>query len=320
MTLMDALDSIHVINFFELSQYSFKNTCVTIGNFDGVHLGHQAVIQKIITAAHPQNKPVIVVTFFPNPLEYFNSHLSMEYLSTPKEKQAFLLDLGVDHVVTFKFDQNFADLSAGVFLKSIKENLGLSLLVVGRDFALGKNRAGTLPVIREIGRDLSFEVRMINPINFATKEISSTGIRKCLDEGDVTCAAKLLGRPYAVAGPVTHGADRGARIGLPTVNITHWPQKKLPAIGVYATRVFLDQHEYQGITNIGVRPTFEIQSVPNVETHILDFDRNIYGENLELHFIQKIRDEKKFNGATEFLARIERDKAAARKIFEDGTS
>jgi len=130
----------------------------------------------------------------------------------------------------------------------------------------------------------------------------------------------MLGRHYTVSGLVTHGADRGARIGLPTANISHWQQKKLPAIGVYATRVLLWQQEFEGITNVGVRPTFEVQAIPNVETHILDFDGNIYGEHMELNFIQKIRDEIKFNSVPEFLAQIERDKITARKIFRDGKS
>lgn len=320
MTSKDVFNSIEIINFFDLDHYQYRNTCITIGNFDGVHLGHQAVIQRILGIANNQKTPVVVVTFFPNPFEFFNSDLSINYLSTPKEKQDLLLELGVDQVITIKFDQDFANLSARTFFEHMKKFLGLGLLVVGRDFALGKNRAGTLPVIREIGRDLSFDVRTIEVVNFDAQEISSTGIRQRLDEGDVVCAAKMLGRHYSISGTVTHGADRGAHIGLPTANISQWPHKKLPAIGVYATRVFMEFGEYQGITNVGVRPTFEVQAIPNVETHIIDFDRNIYGENMELRFIQKIRDEKKFKSIHDFLSQIERDKNTARKLFRDGTS
>ena len=128
-----------------------------------------------------------------------------------------------------------------------------------------------------------------------------------------------MGRPYQISGPVTHGSDRGSRIGLPTANIAHWPKKQLPAVGVYATRVALREKVQLGITNVGFRPTFEDQTRPNIETHLLDFDGNIYGEELELDFVQKIRDEQKFSGIEAFLAQIERDKATARKIFSHET-
>jgi len=309
-----------IINFFDFEPLNFNRSCLTIGNFDGVHLGHQAVIKRILKDAKPHNDPVIVVTFFPNPSDYFNKNLIHFYLSTPQEKEDLLLDLGVDKVVTFRFDEDLANLSPRTFLKGLKEKLDLNLLVIGRDFALGKNRVGTLPVIQRIGKSLGFDVRIIPPVNFQNQEISSTEIRRRLDQGDVLCAAKMLGRPYAISGPVSHGSDRGARIGLPTANISHWPYKKLPAVGVYATGVILEGQFYQGITNVGFRPTFETQTTPNVETHILDFDRLIYGETLELQFIKKIRDEKKFDGVDAFLAQISRDKAKARKIFGNETS
>ena len=130
-------------------------------------------------------------------------------------------------------------------------------------------------------------------------------------------AAALLGRPYSISGLVTHGSDRGSRIGLPTANIAHWPKKRLPGVGVYATRVILGEDEHMGITNVGLRPTFEDQKTPNIETHILDFDGNIYGEDLELRFVQKIRDEQKFSSANAFLQQIKHDKSTARKIFSN---
>jgi riboflavin kinase/FMN adenylyltransferase len=149
------------------------------------------------------------------------------------------------------------------------------------------------------------------------EEISSTYIRRYLDLGEVISAARLLGRPYEISGCVQHGSDRGARIGLPTANIDHWGKKKIPAVGVYATRVFYQNQRYTGITNIGYRPTFETQDIPNIETHLLDFDANLYGKMLTLQFIQKIRDEQKFSGIDAFLKQIEKDKETARKIFQD---
>lgn len=310
-------DQSKIIEFSELNHLGYEKTCITIGNFDGVHLGHQAIISKMVKQANSQGTPLIVITFFPNPYDFFNPKIRSFYLSTPKEKETLLLGLGVGHVLTFKFDRAFANLHPGEFLSSAKEKLALETLVVGEDFALGKNRQGTIPVIREIGKDLSFQLKVLPSVSLGNMEISSTKVRKCLDEGDVAWAAKLLGRYYSVSGIVTHGSDRGSRIGLPTANIIHWPKKKLPAIGVYATYVDLREKRYQGITNVGIRPTFEEQTLPNVETHIFDFDDEIYGEEMKLDFVKKIRDEKKFSGVEAFLARIEKDKAAAKRIFKD---
>lgn len=306
-----------IFDFSELSPLGFRDSYVTIGNFDGVHRGHQAIICKMVNTAKNQNRPILVVTFFPNPADYFNPELDAFYLSTPKEKEIQLLNLGVDRVITFRFDRDFANLPPREFLFGLKGKLGLERLVVGQDFALGKNRTGTLPVIKEIGREISFSVEIIEPVDLGGEEISSTKIRQRLAEGKVAEAAEMLGRPYAVSGEVTHGSDRGSRIGLPTANLLTWGKKKLPAVGVYATKVLHNGTSYSGITNIGFRPTFEKQTLPNLETHILAFDGNIYGEKLTLKFIAKIRDEQKFSGVDAFLAQIERDKATARRIFSD---
>lgn len=304
-------------DFFDLEALDLENTHITIGNFDGVHLGHQAVIEDLLQKAQAAEAPTAVVTFFPNPSNYFRKHQAGFYLTPPDQKEALLLEMGVDHVVTLRFDKALSELTPQAFLLGLKEKLGLGVLVIGRDFALGKNRAGTLPVIEEIGEHLSFHVAPIQPVRFGEMGISSTEIRHRLDEGDVACVEKLLGRYYTIQGVVTHGADRGSRIGLPTANLDHWPQQKLPAIGVYATRVKLFDRYHHGITNVGYRPTFENQDQPNIETHILDFDGNIYGEQMALEFVQKIREEQKFSSVEAFLAQIERDKATARKIFQD---
>lgn len=309
--------SLTIIKFSELPQLPFSGSYITVGNFDGVHLGHQAILTWMKQKASRQNNPIIVMTFFPNPSDYFSPQNNFFYLSTPAEKEAHLLESGVDTVITFRFNYEFSELTASEFLTGLKQKLGLMVLVVGRDFVLGKDRQGTIPVIKSIGQVYDFSVETIKPVRMEGDEISSTKIRHRLDEGDVSGAASMLGRYYAITGEVAHGSDRGSKIGLPTANISHWQKKKLPAIGVYATRVFLRGNDYQGITNIGVRPTFEDQSPVNIETHILDFDGNIYGEKLKLEFIQKIRDEQKFSGLEAFLAQIERDKVTGRRILSD---
>ena len=305
----------NIIAFEDLPKLPIQKSCITIGNFDGVHKGHQFIIKELVQRGFSDEMTVIVVTFFPNPADFFGRTPESFYLTAPEEKEALLKGLGVDEVITFRFDRDFAGLSAETFLQALKDKLGLSVLLVGYDFVLGKNRSGTIPVIRRIGEEMGFALETLAPVEFGGDEISSTRIRQALKGGYVRKAMEMLGRPYSMSGVVTHGSDRGSRIGLPTANMDFWPHKLRPAIGVYATRPIMNGKMYQGITNIGLRPTFEDQDQPNIETHILDFDGNIYGEKLELQFIEKIRDEQKFSGVETFLAQIERDKATARRIF-----
>jgi riboflavin kinase/FMN adenylyltransferase len=305
------------IRFPELPVLPYEKSCITIGNFDGVHLGHQAIISKMVRRANARGNPLIVITLFPNPYDFFNPDIRSFYLSTPKEKEQRLLDLGVDRVLSFQFDREFANLSPQEFLSALKDKLGVSTLVVGEDFALGKNRAGTPPVLKDIGKSLNFKVKVLSQVTIWDKEISSTRVRKLLDEGKVRAAASLLGRYYSLSGLVTYGSSRGSKIGLPTANIDYWKKKKLPAVGVYATKARINQEDYEGITNVGYRPTFEIQDEPNIETYIFDFSENIYEEKFELAFVEKIRDEQKFSGVEDLLAQIEKDKQTARRIFEN---
>jgi len=309
----------NVIDFFELNPMPTERTCITIGNFDGVHLGHQAIIRKMVRHAAGEEQSVIVITFFPDPSDFFSPKREAFYLTEPSEKSRLLRQLGVEQVLTFQFTNQFSQLTAREFISALVEKIGMETLVIGRDFALGKDRQGTLPVIHSLGLELGFSVEVVERIELSQQEVSSTRIRHFLSAGQVYEAAKMLGHPYFISGPVTHGSDRGARIGLPTANIVHWPKKQLPAIGVYATRVLLAEKNYFGITNVGFRPTFEDQNLPNIETHILDFEGDIYGEDLVLYFVQKIRDEQKFSGVDALLAQIERDKSTARKIFSHGT-
>lgn len=309
-----------IVSFNDLPVMPFQQSCITIGNFDGVHRGHQFIINELVHQGFMGEMPVIVITFSPNPSEFFSHSEQPYYLTTPAEKTALLRAMGVDEVITFRFDQDFANLMPEPFVAALKEKLGLKTLLVGYDFAMGKNRQGTIPVLRELGEKYDFKLEALSPVELAEDKISSTRIRQALGAGDMRLAADMLGRPYVVSGPVTHGSDRGSRIGLPTANIDHWARKLLPAIGVYATRPVLHGKTYYGITNVGLRPTFEKQERPSVETHILDFGGNIYGEQLELQFVEKIRDEQKFSGVEAFLAQIERDKATARRIFSHDES
>jgi riboflavin kinase/FMN adenylyltransferase len=304
-----------IVRFQDLSPKPYLDSCLTIGNFDGVHLGHQAIIRRMVQDTKQSGSPLIVVTLYPNPSVFLKKRPINEYLSTPDEKEKMLRELGVDEVVTFKFDEEFANLKPEIFISGLVDNLQMRVLVVGPDFAMGKGRQGSRAFLDEAAGNLKFSIKAAQPVLFEDLDVSSTRIRRFLDEGNVKVAAKLLGRYYDITGTVVHGSDRGSRIGLPTANLSYWHEKKRPAIGVYATHVTLDEVMYQAITNVGYRPTFETQTVPNIESHILGFDGNIYGECLTLTFIDKIRDELKFDSVNAFLAQIEQDKETAREIF-----
>jgi riboflavin kinase / FMN adenylyltransferase len=235
----DVHSDLTIFDFDNFQPLPFQDSLVTLGNFDGVHLGHQAIISRLVEKARSNHQPVIVVTFYPNPSVYFKRREAPYYLLSPGRKEKHLLDLGVDDVITFRFDGNFASLTPVEFLTGLKENLDMSSLMVGHDFALGKNRQGTIPVIREIGKMLLFDLEIIEPVIISEQEVSSTLIRRSLEKGDVRTASKMLGRPYSISGEVSHGSDRGSRIGLPTANLSHWHGKKLPAVGVYATHIEL---------------------------------------------------------------------------------
>ncbi len=311
------VDSFGTVDLLKMAPLRVSDPVLTIGNFDGVHLGHQAVIKALIKKARQRGVPAFVLTFFPDPSDFFSEADWPYYLTTPFEKANLICSLGVDRVFTMRFNGPFADLSPEAFLSTLKEKFDLSLLLVGRDFALGKNRQGAYEEIQALSHKLSFDLETMPKVNLHDQIISSTTIRRFLDRGKVNDAAKLLGRPYQMDGVVTHGSDRGARIGLPTANLSHWPLKKSPGVGVYVTFAILESARLPAITNVGVRPTFENQAKPNIETHILDFDGNIYGTKMSLAFVCKIRDEQKFSGVDDFLAQIENDKMVARKIFKD---
>lgn len=307
----------NVINFDELQPLPYKNSCITIGNFDGVHLGHQAIIKQMVHEGRKRNHPVLVVTFYPNPIVFFKNIDEPFYLSSPVEKEEFICSLGVDKVITIKFDHKLANLSPEAFLTGLKTNLNLNVLIAGEDFTIGKDRKGTISVIEEIGKEQAFLVKVITQVSSDGDRVSSTMVREALDKGEVLRVTELLGRPYRMSGVIVHGADRGSKIGVPTANLSYWEKKKIPGVGVYATWVHLNNKILYGLTNIGYRPTFEDQSNIDVETLILDFDGNIYGEKMSLDFIHKLRDEQKFANLEAFLDQIERDKINAKRIFQD---
>ena len=291
--------------------------CVAIGAFDGVHRGHQALIGGLTRHAHATGRIAVVLTFFPHPSVVLRGRRPSFYLSTPDEKAEYIAALGVDALVTQTFDQNFANVSAADYVALLVRHARLSELWCGADFALGHGRQGNVPYLQAEGARLGFTVAVQEPVLMEGEVISSTRIRQTLRDGAVDAAARYLGRPFRVTGQVIEGAKRGRTLGIPTANLAVSDEFAIPAVGVYACRARLAGGGVQSaVTNIGFRPTFNsAEPKPTVETHVLDYSGDLYGQSLTLEFIAHLRPEMKFTGVDALVAQIRQDIDVARKIL-----
>lgn len=291
-----------------------RPSVVTIGVFDGVHRGHQHLIEQLVREAHQSDRLAVVLTFFPHPDVVLRGLTGRYYLSQPDERAALMLALGVDFVVTHPFNIGIRQMRAAAFVDQLLLHLKMSELWVGEDFAMGFHREGNVAFLREEGVRKDFSVNAIPLVQTENSAITSTRIREALLLGSVEDARALLGRPYSVSGEVIHGDARGRTIGFPTANIDIWDSQVLPSNGVYAGYAIIDNQRFMAVTNIGVRPTFEGQTV-RVEAHILDFADDIYGKMLTFEFEKKLRGEKKFSGLEALMAQIQEDVAATRVVL-----
>ncbi|MFZ2405060.1 MAG: bifunctional riboflavin kinase/FAD synthetase [Methylobacter sp.] len=291
-----------------------KNGCVlTIGNFDGLHLGHKAVIKKLAERGAVLALPVVAMTFEPQPLEYFLGENAPSRLMRLREKVIRFAELPVDDLLILRFNQHFADCDAEQFIEDVLvKKLNIKHLVVGDDFHFGKARRGNFAMLKDKGKILGFDVEDTGSYQIEGLRVSSTLIRDALGDGDLALAEKLLGCCYSVCGRVAHGDKRGRTIGYPTANIQMF-RKNTPVNGVFAvTMTGIDGREFEGVANVGTRPTVDGGSKVILEAHLFDFDREIYGRYVEVHFKQKIRDEMRFQSLDELKAQIVKDVAEAK--------
>ncbi|MBL6980778.1 MAG: bifunctional riboflavin kinase/FAD synthetase [Anaerolineales bacterium] len=303
-------------HYWSLEDVQLEDTWLTIGSFDGVHLGHQRVVRELVAGAHEVSAPVVVLTFYPHPATVLRGYDYPFYLTTPEERANLLGELGVDVVVTHPFDETVAATSARDFMAKLHKHLGIHHLQVGYDFALGKDRTGTPDSLRELGDEFGYSLTSTDSLNVANDVVSSSRIRFLLGAGQVDQAAKLLGRNYAVEGEIVVGDRRGATLGFPTANMDIWPEQAIPAAGVYVCRAEVRGQSWDAVTNIGVRPTFESSPVPpRVEAHLLDFDEDIYGETLHLDFRHRLRGEQRFPNIDALVTQIQTDVQQARKML-----
>lgn len=291
--------------------------CVaTIGNFDGVHTGHQAVIKQVIDQAHAMGLPSTIITFEPQPREYFRPEVSPARLTKLREKLHAMKDCGIDRVLCLRFNEHLASLSAEQFVRQVLvDGLGIKYLVVGDDFRFGQGRDGDFEFLREAGERYGYAIANIPSYIVDGLRVSSTRIRQALMAGNLDLVELLLGRPYCMCGHVAHGDKRGRTIGFPTANI-HLHRHATPVKGVYAVRMHgLKEGVVNGVANIGTRPTVNAGARILLEVHLFDFDRDIYGEHVDVCFLEKLRDEQKFESFEALQAQIRRDIEKAHDVF-----
>lgn len=306
MRITRSLESLHL-----------ENAWITIGVYDGVHLGHQKLLHDLIAGAHAHGVPAVVVTFHPHPLSVLKPEWKPQFLTTPEERAEIFKVLGVDVVVIHPFNREISKLSARDFLVRLKSHLGFEKLQVGFNFAMGRNRKGDIPTLRKLGEELGYKLEVISPLENEDKAISSSRIRELIRDGKVDQAANQLGRPYRIEGKVIKGVGRGKKIGIPTANLETHPNRVIPKKGVYACEAYVGGEKWGATTNIGVRPTFGNEPAPtSVETHILDFEENIYDESILLDFLERIRDELKFSSVEKLVHQIHRDTERTRTLLQ----
>ncbi len=304
-------------HYHSLEEVSEKNAWLTVGVFDGVHRGHCEIIHKLVADARANNAPAVVLTFDPHPANILAGR-DIKCLTTPDERAALLGTLGVDIVITQRFTPELASLSAHEYMLRLKQNLGLSHLLIGYDFALGKGREGNAARLIEIGAELNYEVEIINALSDESGVISSTAIRKLVSAGNVGEAAKLLGYNYSISGEVIHGEGRGRALNVPTANIDYPKQKAMPINGIYVCWANIGAERFMAATNIGFNPTFTPErQTQSLEAHLLDFDRDIYGQQVTLEFVARVRDELKFDSIEALLEKIWDDIKKTREILKE---
>jgi riboflavin kinase/FMN adenylyltransferase len=288
---------------------------LTIGNFDGVHRGHRALIDRVIAKAREAELTSCVLTFEPHPREFFAGDAAPARLTRLRDKLELMAQAGVEHVHVARFDSRFAAMPAERFISDILvRGLGARWLLVGRDFRFGAKRAGDFATLEDAAKRLSFSVQAMPDVQFEGKRVSSSAARAALKAGDLRGGERLLGHPYTISGRVAHGAKLGRGLGFPTANIVL--RRPPPISGIFVVEVDrLEGGRKAGVASVGRRPTINPVAIPLLEVHLFDYDADLYGEHLRVRFLQKLRDEEKFDGLPALQAAIARDARQAKEYF-----
>lgn len=295
------------------------NTTLTVGTFDGVHAGHRVLIKTVVDQAIKTGGRSVIVTFDPHPREIINpGEAGIKLLSTLKERCELLADLGIDEMVVIPFDRDFSLLTSEEFVKTIIwKQVGVSNFIIGYDHQFGRDREGTIDTVKRLGLEMGFNSQVVSKQEVGDKTVSSTAVRKVIQiDGDMELATKFLERFYLLNGTVIHGDKRGKELGYPTANIQPEESSKIiPKKGVYATWVRVDGEYFYGMLNIGERPTFDGASY-SIEVHIIDFEEDIYGKEIQIQFVKRVRDEMKFSGKDELISQLNQDKKMVMEVLK----
>lgn len=296
--------------------FQLKNTAVTLGKFDGLHLGHQQLIQRAVSYKKQGLTPVMF-SFLLHPGNLF-SDKEFELIYTEEEKLVKLNRCGIDVLVSYPFTKETRSMSPEQFIKEILvDKLDAKIIIVGNDFRFGFQRSGDVTLLKQFEKTYGFEVISCEKLKWKNEVISSSSIRSALKAGNLEAANAMLGQPYSIRGEVTHGRKLGRTIGMPTTNLIPQSTKLLPPCGVYATRTLIDGVYHQGVTNIGYKPTVGEEAFIGVETYIFDFNRDLYGELLEVELLYYIRPELKFGSVEELVTKMQEDIVTARNYFRE---
>lgn len=305
MKIIEGLERIEKLN----------KAVATIGNFDGVHIGHQKIIQEVKQKAMELEGTSVLITFDPHPLSVLRPEKIRGLITPLPVKKKILEEMGIDILVLLRFEENFRNLEPEEFIRDVLvERIGISGLILGWDFRFGKNAKGDVNLIEELSKKYGFLFKRIDPIMLDGQKVGSNRIRKLIMEGDVRRAKDFLGRPFAIKGRVVYGAGIGKKIGFPTANLAFLDNQLLPKNGVYATEIEFQGNYLPSVTNVGFKPTFNYDKI-FIETHILGFNQDIYGMELEIRFYERIRDEAKFDSLEDLKRAINDDVQRVRVFF-----
>lgn len=291
-----------------------KGMLLTIGVFDGVHLGHKHILSKLIEQAKRKNLISGVITFKQHPQSLLEPHSSVPFLTNLPQRIKLLKDEGAEVVITLSFTLELAQTSAYQFINLLQKYLRMSGLVLGSDFTLGRNQEGNADAISTLSRGMDFSLTVVPQVKINGEVVSSTAIRSSLANGDIKKANDMLGRYFSLEGYVISGTGRGTELGFPTANIDIEPERALPADGIYATWAYIDNQRYQSVTNIGKRPTFG-EGEQTIEVYILDFQGNLYRQKIKIDIIERLRREERFDNIEELKKQIENDIKQAKAIL-----
>jgi riboflavin kinase/FMN adenylyltransferase len=301
-------------NINDLVHHGTPDIALTFGNFDGVHRGHQDMLKSLKEYSEKKNSALAVMTFTPHPRKILSSDSERFLIGNYQQRRHWLEELGVEHLIEIPFTRDFSTLGPEAFLgQHVISYPGLRSVHLGWDFAFGSNKTGEANLVKTLCSPLSIEVQVCNAFALKENTVSSTAIRKALLSGDVMSARDMLGRDFSVSGVVVRGEGRGRKIGVPTANLQLDPDLLIPLRGVYITESMFRGIAYRSVTNIGFNPTFQDEKSLTVETHLIDFMGDLYGETIEVRFLGRIRDEKKFSNVNDLIEQLKADINVGRK-------